>query len=431
MSTVRFLAHITLEAQTPLKVGSNKSDFLQDSPVQRDWNGLPMILGTSIAGVLRRSFSEAERDEYFGFQKGEDGVGSRVMVSNALLLDENKNVNESLLIQKSDFLKIFEVLPIREHTAITSKGSAKDKSKFDEEVVYKGARFKFALELIDGGLSDAQWRNLLYIIKSDEFRLGGGSTKGFGGFKIVNIKSGVFNLDDPNERAKYTQNSSSLNDELHLIKLQEDNDNKPKPNYCRYFLKIKPDDFFIFGSGFGDDEADMTPVYEPIIDYKNGVLSEEQILIPASSIKGAISHRATYHYNKLNGFYIGSGKELSAVTELFGEAKESKDTENKKGVKGKLLFSDCYKTKSKEKVFDHVAIDRFTGGAIEGALFQEKTVADDREYEIEILLDKSVQDEKVIKAFENSLDDICNSMLSLGGATTKGHGIFSGSWSKQ
>ncbi len=54
--TKRHIAHIIIEADTPIKVGSNAMDFLNDSPVQRDWNGLPMILGTSIAGVLRKEF---------------------------------------------------------------------------------------------------------------------------------------------------------------------------------------------------------------------------------------------------------------------------------------------------------------------------------------------------------------------------------------
>jgi len=45
--TTRYIAHVTLEADTPLKVGSSASDFMKDSPIQKDWNGLPMILGTS------------------------------------------------------------------------------------------------------------------------------------------------------------------------------------------------------------------------------------------------------------------------------------------------------------------------------------------------------------------------------------------------
>lgn len=97
---------------------------------------------------------------------------------------------------------------------------------------------------------------------------------------------------------------------------------------------------------------------------------------------------------------------------------------------GKLLFSDLYKLdRDKTKVFDHVAIDRFTGGAKDGALFQEKTTAQKDKWSFEILLEHGV-DEPFVKAFEQSLDDICSGMLALGGATTKGHGVFSGTWSK-
>ena len=38
---------------------------------------------------------------------------------------------------------------------------------------------------------------------------------------------------------------------------------------------------------------------------------------------------------------------------------------------------------------------------------------------------KSVEG-KELKAFENTLKDICNGMLGLGGMNTKGHGFFSG-----
>ena len=126
-------------------------------------------------------------------------------------------------------------------------------------------------------------------------------------------------------------------------------------------------------------------------------------------------------------FYTTCGDKESkeSIKEIFGGAKNSK--KNIAGAKAKILISDCFKSKTDEKVFDHVSIDRYTGGAIDGALFQEKTIADTREYIIEILLDKDVAD-TYIKPFESALDDICNGMLPLGGATTKGHGVFSGEW---
>ena len=414
----RYIANIVFEVKTPLKVGSSDIDMLQDSPVQKDWNDLPMILGTSIAGVLRKEFSKDFANDIFGDEDSnkKDNYGSRVIISNALLCDENMQVIEELKIDKSDFLKHFENLPIREHTAITDKGVAKDNSKFDEEVIYKGSRFKFRMELIANKEDEKNWQELIKTINSKVFRLGGGTTKGFGDIKILNELStyDIFDIDSQ----EYREKSSSLNTTFS----QSFKDiGKKDINYTTYTLNLKPDDFFMFGSGFGDDDADMTPVYEKVIDYSNSKLSDEMILIPASSIKGAISHRTTYHYNLQKKFYVGNSEARESITEIFGEAKE-----DNKGSKGKVIFSDCYlKNNDKTKVFDHISIDRFTGGAIEGALFQEKTVVYDKEFEIEILLENGIKGE-YIKAFESALKDIATGMLPLGGAVTKGHGVFNG-----
>ena len=182
----RYIAHIVVEAQTPLKVGSNASDFLQDSPIQRDWNALPMILGTSLAGVLRKDFDPLKVEDIFGKDDG-----SKVIISNALLLDENSQVSENLLLEKSPFLQLFETLPIREHTAITDKGVAKEHAKFDEEVLYKGSRFKFSIEVLD---DEESFKEIVALLRSDSFRVGGGSTKGFGKLKILNIQTDTFDI---------------------------------------------------------------------------------------------------------------------------------------------------------------------------------------------------------------------------------------------
>lgn len=407
--TKRHIAHITIEADTPLKVGSGSSDFLQDSPIQKDWNNLPMILGTSIAGVLRKEFDEKIANDIFGSDKG-----SKIILSNALLLDSDNKVYESLLLEKNNFLKNFDVLPIREHTAITDKGVAREHSKFDEEVLYKGTQFKFRLEML--GDDEDIWKELLNKLALPSFRLGGGGTKGFGKLKILKITHKLFDITDES----YSNLSSSLNENFgeDFIKATSTD-----TNYDTYILTLKPDDFFMFGSGFGDDEADGTPVYEKVI--KDGKLSDEKVLIPASSIKGAIAHRTTYHYNTLKKLFIGGEeKPRESISEIFG-SKADKD----EGSKGKILFADVYQDKKETKVFDHVKIDRFTGGAMDGALFQEKTVASDTSFEVEILVEKEIN-ETCIKAFEHTLDDICSGMLPLGGSVNKGHGVFTGKWSK-
>lgn len=411
-----FVANIIIQAKTALKIGSKNADFLQDSPIQKDWNNLPMILGTSIAGVLRKELDKENANILFGDEDSnkKDAKGSKTIISNALILDENEKVNETLLLNKSDFLQKITILPIREHNAINSKGVTIDKSKYDEEVIYKGTRFKFRIEMIES--CEDEFNKVLDLLLLNTFRIGAGSSKGFGQVEVVNISYDKFDTSSK----EYENLTSSLNETFSKSYTKKDVKNN---SYIKYELKIRPDDFFMFGSGFGDDEADMTPVYEKVVDYKNKKLTDEKILIPASSIKGAISHRTTYHYNLLNKIFIDSENKtpFEVVESIFG-AKKDKD---KEGSKGNILISDLYLDNTSTKVFDHVSIDRFTGGAIDSALFQEKTITTNEEFTLEILI-KNIDDKKAIEAFEKTLKEITTGMLSLGGATTKGHGVFSG-----
>ena len=63
---------------------------------------------------------------------------------------------------------------------------------------------------------------------------------------------------------------------------------------------------------------------------------------------------------------------------IFGsEGEKNKETnklENKQ--RGKILISDVIdvREQAKPKILNHVSIDRFTGGGIDGALFDEQTL---------------------------------------------------------
>lgn len=430
MYNYRYVAQIVLEATTPLKVGSGESDFFVDAPVLKDWNGLPMILGTSITGVLRHSFKKEDSkvNDIFGKDNG-----SRLLVSNAHLLDEKQKLHHLLGIDnKSDFLKKYHNLPIREHTAIDEKGVAREHSKFDEEVVFAGSRFKFELELIGNENDEEVWQELLSLLNSPLFRLGGGSTKGFGEMKIVSCFEETYMLGKDYQSKPSNLNTLAGTDIRTKLKMSSQ-------SYSVYKISIQPDSFFSFGSGFGDDEVDDIAVTEEIAkwDKVEGYFSQKQILLPASSLKGALSHRVAFYYNKLEknfadkidksefDKYIGENNE--AVATIFGA---SKSHENE--GKGKALFSDMFKEFKKDevKIFDHVKIDRFTGGAIDSALYNEKVMAQKDTWNIEIVLTKEL-DGHVKDAFEESLNDLCKGLLPLGGKVNRGHGIFEGNWSKE
>ena len=165
------------------------------------------------------------------------------------------------------------------------------------------------------------------------------------------------------------------------------------------------------------------------------MLNENLVLIPATSVKGAISHRTAFQWNKLNHFYAGSseakvGTNNPAVKALFGSEGE-KDANNKmvNQARGNVLFSDVIEKKLDDKILNHVAIDRFTGGAIDGALFSEKTTyGKDQQFTLSILVKSdALKDETIKNAFEEAMKDICKGMLPLGGGVNRGNGVFTGS----
>lgn len=451
----RFLARIVIEAATPLAVHSGEKEVLTDAVVIRDVNGLPYIPGSSIAGVIRHAWKDAgnDIDKLFGFQKNPKqttkdepkGMGSRIIVSEARILNSQGQVVDGLNpdAMKDALLKEYEDLPIRQHVRINHKGVTADNGKFDEQVVYAGTRFCFEMEMVGYKEEADTFSQLPSVLYQSTFRLGGGSRKGFGKIEVVEIRYDELSITD----SYYLKKSVDLEKSKGWYRQTLPPFDKSKGNMLCY--KLRPENFFLFGSGFGDDDADMTPVKEKKVFWKNGKgeLTDYEYLIPASSVKGALAHRTAFYYNQIDKFFADgktkeeieahTGSNNEAVRLLFG----CEGDENGEGKqRGNVLFSDMFIKTAQDKVLNHVAIDRFTGGAIDGALFAEKTAywhqasQDDYPLRLDIMIDeKSIEKmdinkvkENALKAFNLALDDLCNGLLPLGGGVNRGHGIFNG-----
>lgn len=439
--THRYIAQIDIETTTPLAVGSGEKDFLSDSLIAKDVNGLPYIPGTALAGIVRHAIGKEKAEATFG-TNNENGKGSLIIFSSAHLIDSDGTVIDGLFTgTKSDYLSYFDELPIRQHAAITHKGVTKEHGKFDEEVVYKGTRFRFELEMIGTGSEEEkiEFENILNQFDAPSFRIGSGTRNGFGEIKIANCACRTYKLADTNDLALYLQKTASLNSCIEddgTIKRTIPTEEK----WETHTLRIQPVDFFLFSSGFGDDkgDADMTPVTERFFDWSEGkpTKKENNILIPATSVKGALSHRIAFHYNKLNGVYADKmekkeieqhiGNNNKAVKALFGFIDEKEN----KSQRGHVIISDIIEEKhnEQEKILNHVAIDRFTGGAIDGALFAEKvTYGGGATYTLTLQIHEkafSDKDENIKKAFEATWQDLGEGMLPLGGGVNRGHGCF-------
>ena len=451
----RYLAQMTLEATTPLQIGSGRKGIKTDSLVVRDVNDLPFIPGTTLAGLIAHALG-SEKECLMGSQQ----EGSRLIVTEAKLLDKYGKAIDGLVdftqlnSDNKAFLKHYEQLPIRQHVRICHKGTAENTGKFDEEVVMKGSRFCFEMELIASKDESKAFDKLLLLIQSPTFRIGSGSRSGFGQVKVVKCRCRTIDLEKEDERNLYLSKSSKLGADWEGW---QDADDKIKEQdtcdgWTAYKLVLRPEDFVLFGSGFGDPmgEADMTYVRETYITWKDdGSLATEAnldkvVLIPGSSVKGAISHRTAFYYNKKKEIFAERltpdeakqvvGKYNDAVKAIFGSEgernPETKKMENKQ--RGKILISDVIEVREQAlpKILNHVSINRFTGGAIDGALFNEQTLyasAKGEQFEIDLMVaNEAIADDDICSAFEEAVKDVAIGMLPLGGGVNRGNGLFVG-----
>ena len=441
--THRFLARFVIEAETPLAVGGGEKDILTDALVATDVNGLPYIPGTAIAGVVRHMIEEVKPEDFnvnkiFGFQDKKDGHGSEIIFTEAKILNSKGEVVDgmNLKAKEDSLLKYYDELPIRQHVRINDKGVTDKAGKFDEQVIFAGTRFCFEMEMVAKGGPIDNFNKILAQVQSQTFRIGGGTRSGFGKIKVVDLQTKTLDLTKQEQLKAYLEKPSVLNSDF-WSKENHGQEEIKSNGWITYELKLQPEDFFIFGSGFGDDEVDMTPVKEKKVVWENDVngrLSEDLVLIPAASVKGALAHRVAFHYNRLNGRFAGCtgdkepkvGNENEAVQALFGYENQ----EAKKQVRGNLLFSDVIKdelTDKSDKILNHVAIDRFTGGAIDGALFSEKTTyGKGHDFTLTILAKERALEGEIQESLEAAMMDICKGMLPLGGGVNRGNGAFSG-----
>lgn len=452
MNTHRYIARIIVEAKTPLFVGSGESSLLKDALVQKDFNGLPMIPGTALAGVLKHAImnrldSETKKiwDDLLGYQVGNKGLGSRLRISSAYMMLNESMVAEGIQGRIDDNIRLkFDNLPSRQHVKIDHKGVALKGGLFDNEVVYKGTRFKFELELIGNETDNEQWNTILKAFKHPLFRIGQGTRNGYGKLAVSSIKFKIFNLTDEQCFNAYSAFDASLNN---VSCFEETDISGGQNDLIHYKLDLDPDEgFFIFSEGYGDADVDNKHLEEEVIEYKEGtIVFVSQTVIPASSIKGALSHRTAFHYNKIKKRWAENLSttdikarecQIKLWTSNFNEAVEAlfgseAGHEKNQPRRGNVILDDVYFTDAQvenTKILNHVAIDRFTGGAINSALFSEKVsqFKNDTKLTLNIYVDNE-KEEEIVNAFEGALIDIAKGLLPLGGMTTKGMGIFTGS----
>ncbi len=474
-----YIARFILESVTALHCGtsfgfdSNKNDQL-DAPVNRDAFGLWTIQGSSIAGILRsyvKEFNDQKVNDLFGNQSSDNSIASKIWCSDARLI---VNVNKDEIFA-SEYVAEGKTLPfemgpfIRDHVNLNLESDTSNNGgKFDEEIVPIGV--KFALEIkLDGWFKESSKEDkeaffeLCRAIKNGNIRFGGKKTNGYGFFKCNYMDIRNFNLNEEESLTSYLNlkdNPKFLPEDGKKIDLDKEftckNDLNVKTKDGNFSAKLSIPlvcDGPILVGGYNykneDNDTDIANLVTPKLIYMGGEGSSSykydyKYTIPGSAIRGAIRHRI-YRIAQALNYGNNDNKDITKedkiqeaknkedtniknniISKIFGNEGNTKEQEkdtSDKAKSGKLICKDVYLDIKDSKLVQHVAIDRFTGGALNGALFDERPLWEKgMELNLEIEF-KDLSSEFTAYVF-HALLDLCTGELPIGGGTNRGNGIL-------
>ncbi len=142
----------------------------------------------------------------------------------------------------------------------------------------------------------------------------------------------------------------------------------------KYTLTLKPLNFSCSHQDSENEEADMTPVKENYVDWSTGKpeIKESKSLIPATSVKGAISHRirpttGNPPYKALCGQRRGY-RNATETRHAWISSGMTLDEGDYQTIprRGDLLRYSSLRARH-SKVLPHIRVDKFTRGVMDRA----------------------------------------------------------------
>ena len=312
-----------LVLKSPLLIGDGAGetpDNFRDVHVLKNRQGAPFIPGTSICGVLRdwiENFAPDAVTEIFG---DNDKMQSSIQFDDIALADCE--------IISRDGVRIDGMT-----------GAGVDGGKYDFEVVERGANGKLNLLInLRGCHSVEKISNVVArLLKKlqDGIQLGAMTSKGFGLAAVENLTANLYDFRDKADVIAW------LTDKTPTKKITPTAAEIPADN------DFVVDAEFVFNSSF------------IIRDYDNDstLKSRKDFVVPGTSLKGILRHRAEYIFDKLKRDKIFLERLMGTTTS-----------------KSRFIVAESYVAPKNFAEVEHTRnkIDRFTGGTLQGTLFTTK-----------------------------------------------------------
>ena len=394
---------------------------IADMCLLRDEEDKPFIPGASIAGAAR-SFLARQSEPWGEYKKGNESQALKRLFGGA----EKDDTMSALIVADAACVPEQVTTLIRDGVRVDAQsGSAAAGAKFDVEVLERGAEFLLNLECtIRKGDNQSKLEELFFALlhgfKQGDIYLGARTRRGYG-------RGQVSSWDIRNLEMKEQQHVMAW--------LRGDvwntNQGKKKlpPNLLttdqRTFFRIEADfqlrtSLLIRSSSGNPDDPDMVHLH-----------SNDKPVVPGTSFAGAFRQRASLIANALD--WHQNNNDEDAVCEMFGPIhKQDNNTKQQKDLwASRVTVEERLVEKVKPQWQDRVAIDRFTGGSLQSALFNEKPVypcslKTQTETNVRLRLTLEEPEKAEIGLLLLTLRDFWYGNAALGGETSIGRGTLQG-----
>ena len=311
-----------LRLQSPLLIGDGAgetSENFRDIHVLKNRQGKPFIPGTSLCGVLRDWLASVDAPAVPKIFGDLEEMQSSIHADDIALEDGR--------IIYRDGVRIDSVT-----------GAGVDGGKYDYEAVERGASGSLRLLVTLRGVHDVEKisdviARLLGKLQ-DGIQLGALTSKGFGLAAAENLCADFYDFRNKADVVAWLTGKGASK--------------KIQPTFAD---SVRENDFvvdaqFKFNSSFIIRDGDTT------------LKSRADFVLPGTSLKGILRHRAEYILSRL-------GLDVAALENLMGASSSDKK------IKSRFIVAESYIASENFAEVEHTRtkIDRFTGGTLQGTLF--------------------------------------------------------------
>jgi len=419
----RIIVRGILILDTPTCLGSGDADSPTDLALLRDSvSDSALLTGASIAGALRNYLRECEH----GYGAGEQNCDRATNLFGGTRRDPEGE--QSPLIINDAISSTIPTVELRDGVEIDlTTGTAKPGHKYDLELLAAGTEFPLYFELlIEKNKAQTEQQPLtncltlaLEGLERGEIGIGMKKRRGFGRCHVKEWQVWNFNLEDASDRTVWLnfehwhtgllpkrETYSSIATALG-VSLENKEDKRD-----RFLIHAE---FKLVGSLLIRSGQDSTGLAPDVVHLKSHRpdKSDSESVLSGTSLAGVLRHRAERIVNTL-------GSSSTLVKELFGfvEGKEAKSS--------RLVVHEKVIERATDLVQNRIAIDRFTGGAYHGALFEEQPIFGGDETLVTIELELRKPEGYEIGLLLLLLKDLWTSDLPVGGEISIGRGRLKG-----